>query len=926
MYVIEYQKRGLPHAHILLKFDSGSSPTAAHQYDKFVSAEIPDKSVNKELHKAVTTHMMHGPCGFRKARCYDKDAPFKCSKGFPKPYCEETKTDKSGYPTMLRRNDGRSTMRQGKSLTNQYVVPYNPYLLYKYNCHINVEICSSIQSVKYLYKYIYKGSDRARLTEDQDEIKSFLDGRYVSNIEACWKIFDFKMHGRSHTVVNLDVHLENRQFIYFKSDTNVSSIEDQYRTTKLIEFFKLCSTINSKASTLLYHEMPQHYTWKGKFWQARQRSGEKAIGRLISCSPLDSERYYLRLLLCYTIGPKGFKDIRTINGVTYLSYKDACKAAGYLEDDSEWNRCLQEASLYQMPSQLRQLFATILIYCQPGNVEELWNTHLNFMSEDFQKKFNLSHTHAKVIVGVLNELNDILINNKKSLADFPNLPQFNDYPEISNNSHENRLLREETNYNLDELNNILQKNSLLNIEQRQIYDRVVTSVIRETGECYFLDGPGGTGKSFLLEQILANVRSNGNVALAVASSGIAALLLTGGKTVHSRFRLPLNIDESSMCTISKQTNLAELLKEAKIIIWDEAPMSHRFALEAINRTMQDLMDCSSVFGGKTLLLSGDFRQILPVIPRGSISQIVDSCISKSELWRHFTVLKLTRNMRLQYTFPQFDFPKFLIQIGDGKHLTHKLLEPEYFKMPHEFIIPTTKDSEKNRRSLIDFVYGDIKSQYNTNKYFSDRVILAPLCAIVNSLNSLIMKELPGPATVYRSIDSIEETDGLDQSLHQIELLNSLNPNGMPPHLLELKVGSPLIVIRNLNDGLCNGTRIQVCRLSPSCIDAQVLTGPKAGSRVFIPRISLIYDDPILPFKLKRRQFPVNIAFAMTINKSQGQTLKKVGVYLDEPVFSHGHMYVAMSRCSDPREMRFVINEPKRDRNGIYTKNVVYKLT
>lgn len=152
---------------------------------------------------------------------------------------------------------------------------------------------------------------------------------------------------------------------------------------------------------------------------------------------------------------------------------------------------------------------------------------------------------------------------------------------------------------------------------------------------FFLRWSRGTGKSFVIEQILAAIRSNGNVALAVASSGIAATLLSGGRTVHSRFRLPLHLDEKSICNISKQSNLASLIKECKIIIWDEAPMSHRFALEAIDRCLKDLMDTDLSFGGKTILLSGDFRQILPVIPHGSIGQIIDSCVNRSRLWSCF---------------------------------------------------------------------------------------------------------------------------------------------------------------------------------------------------------------------------------------------------------------------------------------------------
>lgn len=223
---------------------------------------------------------------------------------------------------------------------------------------------------------------------------------------------------------------------------------------------------------------------------------------------------------------------------------------------------------------------------------------------------------------MLNELNDILIVNQKSLKDFPQLPQFEEYPEIDNTLNENRLLAEELSYDSEDLSSVLEKKILLTSEQRSITQTVLHSVNNDLGQSFFLDGPGGTGKSFVLEQVLADVRSKGNVALAVASSGIAALLLTGGRTVHSRFRLPLQLEETTMCKISKQSNLAALIRESKIIIWDEAPMCHRYAFEAINRTLQDIMGSSMLFGGKTMLLSGDFRQILPVIPKASDTQII----------------------------------------------------------------------------------------------------------------------------------------------------------------------------------------------------------------------------------------------------------------------------------------------------------------
>lgn len=123
----------------------------------------------------------------------------------------------------------------------------------------------------------------------------------------------------------------------------------------------------------------------------------------------------------------------------------------------------------------------------------------------------------------------------------------------------------------------------------------------------FVDGPGGCGKSFLLNTILARVRSQAQIAIAVASSGIASLLLTGGRTAHSRFNIPRDLHEQSNCHISKTSQLNELLRHAKVIIWDEVVMIHKLAIEAVDRTLQDLMDNTHPFGGKLIIFAGDFR-------------------------------------------------------------------------------------------------------------------------------------------------------------------------------------------------------------------------------------------------------------------------------------------------------------------------------
>nr|XP_043639292.1 ATP-dependent DNA helicase PIF1-like [Erigeron canadensis] len=160
--------------------------------------------------------------------------------------------------------------------------------------------------------------------------------------------------------------------------------------------------------------------------------------------------------------------------------------------------------------------------------------------------------------------------------------------------------------------------------------------------------------------------------------------------------------------------------------------------------------------------------------------------------------------------------------------------------------------------------------------------------------------------------------------HQSTYLNMLNFSGLPSHKLELKPHSPVILLRNINQtsGLCNGTRLIITQLLPRIIEAQVITGTAIGHRVYIPRISLTYNDKELPFTLKRKQFPLRLCYAMTINKSQGQSLNKIGIYLPQPVFSHGQLYVALSRATSPNALKIVI-KPTEETTDNQTKNIVY---
>ncbi|XP_076925699.1 uncharacterized protein LOC143588627 [Bidens hawaiensis] len=748
VYTIEFQKRGLPHAHMCLFMHADHKLPDVEHVDPFISAEIPDKNEDPELHYLVSELMIHGPCGAHNRTCscmFDN----KCSKNFPKNFRDATSVDSQGYPQYRRRDSGQFVQKEDIQLDNRSVVPYNKYLLKRYQAHINVEWCNQASSIKYLFKYINKGPDRATVfffskNETQanveqpevDEIKQFYDCLYLSASKAAWRIFGYDVHYRMPSVTRLPFHLPGQQHVVYGVDDDLDNVLEKVESVSSSMFtgWMKCNEKYASVRKLTYVELPTEFVWHAQPRRWERRKSGFSIGRIHVVSPAAREAYFLRILLNRVIGPQSFEDIRTVNGRLQPSFRDACYSLGLLEDDQEYIKAIEEAS------------------------------------------------HSSLGHGTLSTA----------------------------------------------------------------------------------------------------IRSKGEIVLTVASSGIASLLLTGGRTAHSRFHIPINLSEDSTCYMDPGTDESQLLEKSKLIIWDEAPMHHKHGFQALDRSLKDVLSSNLLFGGKVVVFGGDFRQILPVVQKGTRQDIVNASLCSSYIWSECNVLKLTKNLRLTMGTPSSDveetrlFAKWILDIGEGT-----IGVPNdgvaTVDIPDDLLIKYSVDPISK---LFDFVYPDILQNYKNQHYFQDRAILAATNEIVDEINDSLHKFFPGDEVEYLSSDTICSSeyinDTVDTALYSLELLNGLRISGLPNHKLVLKVGVPVMLLRNLNqqEGLCNGTRLQIISLGTRVVEAKIISGTNIGHRVLIHRSPLTPSDNKIAYKFQRRQFPLAVCFVMTINKSQGQSLSR----------------------------------------------------
>ena len=945
-YVVEFQKRGLPHAHILVILRISDKPRTHADVDRLVSAEVPDKSLDPHLYHLVETFMVHGPCGALDPTCPCMNELGQCSKRFPKPPRDETEVNVGGYPAYRRRlrfpPAGETDAPKERWVTrsighgeqdSSWVVPFNAFLLTKFECHLNVEVCTSIRAVKYLYKYTYKGPDRACIEVGFDEVTAFQDARYVGAPEASWRLFELPLHAKSHQVVRLPVHLPSGQNVVFQPGQEHDALaKAEGRKTQLEAWFVLNKSLPVGHATrqIRYADMPSHFVWDVSScrWEPRRRGprGGKALGRMFNIKPTAGELYYLRLLLLHVPGATCWSDFmqrapREPGEPLPKTYREACRGFGLLHDDAEAFQMLRDAVEVVCFSQhkMHELFAEALVWCDVADPVLLWQKYQKLLQE--QRDTRCDSTFAGLSDKSLAVESYRIVD--EVLQGYHFHPSTFGIEAPSPEAIDPRRGFREYAAELRDAAGVLQERVLCDAmqlypEQSAAFDAVVLALTCSHGKessnnnVFYIDGPGGSGKTFLYTKLLRHVRAEGKIALAVSMSGIAALLMEGGRTAHSRFRLPVPLPlEGVVCYVRPRSVLADLLRDAALIVWDEAPTAPKAAVQAVDELLRDLMCCSHLlFGGKVVVLGGDWRQIPPILRKVDENAIKSFTLRNMPWWRsgHVAHFALTRNMRAG---GDAEYASFLERVGDGTQpasnvdLNGDALHQRCIRVPDAMVAPYSWGP----MDLMRWVYGDYSSvePASWSDYYQSRMVVTPLNSSAAELNNMMLDGLHTSGDRVALSHDYAVVDDSDADHYTPEFLNSLEPNGMPPHELRVRAGALMILLRNYapQKGLCNGTRIVVRGQWRRLLQVQVVTGPAKGRLELLPRI--VCDstgDAELPFTLRRLQFPVRPAWVISINKAQGQTVSgRYGIYLPTPVFAHGQLYVAHSRATDSANVR-----------------------
>jgi hypothetical protein len=646
------------------------------------------------------------------------------------------------------------------------------------------------------------------------------------------------------------------------------------------------------------------------------------------------EIYWLRLLL-YKLPAYSYLELRTVGDITCPSFQQAAILRNLIDDIAVAREMFLECLIHSTPHELRVLFAlftNMTLQGFPTMAIYMDDVLHRAMQDDF---VNQQHqTESMATNKLLLQLAKLFKSqSNKLLSDYG-------FPEPQDQDTELQMKR--VSYGPDDqlkLASLLLISNPLTGEMKKLFDDICRAIESKERFVGILQGIAGSGKSTFVKYLMAHIRSKGHIAKGCASTGLAASVYDDFVTAHSLFKIPVIDDEEEFdqesdfkCTLDNVINAerAEVIHNMTFCAWDECSSQHmrdiRAAIAAVNN-----------FEGKVLLLIGDALQITPVVKGGSKSAICASSIYCSELMQQAKYYQFTKILRLQNiegdpsqakyaqlircistnTLPDSDtitVPPFQVGCDYGEiEGVLKLYIPDLQPLFHSV-------------DAVNFCY---PGGFDTN-IMHESCILAATNKQVDNWNAEVQELNPQPVWNLMSQDSIDTCDDPNNFIAKMvtqEVLNQYeDPSASPPHELKLKINDICILMRAVSkpDKLATNTRVRIFGISTNIVRVSTLqtTPMYANLPRFVFKLKMPYGKS---FEVNRRQFPLRLAYSLSINRSQGQTLDKVVVDLTQPCFMHGHLNVALSRIRKLSNIAIYVHETNYDQanNMIITTNVVY---
>ena len=504
-----------------------------------------------------------------------------------------------------------------------------------------------------LTQYIYKGPDQASVRAQgiwmRDEIAVYEAMRYFGSAESCWRLFSFSLFSRSPSVVRLHLGLDEDARVTYRAGEEAAAAAQDAHPSMLTAWLEFCRSPHEDDRrplppgwrTLTYLQFPRHFIYESRTdrWKAspaRSNRQDPPVGRLPPVSlQQNEEKFYLRLLLtnitCEEVQQLVSQPVRIdqLRG-TYDTFKEACVRRGLAADDREWEHALTEAREVGMPGEIFQLFLFIVAHNSPMDPIQLFEANWHAMYDSRAPQYAVLPSHAQrlsVEVAVLQrlvvhcEMADALdgVMGQASQSRLPTLTEEERgyLRSMQSIRDEPRLLRAARAYNRSDERAAFEEKRV-QIEQQPSQHAALATIRRayeeRQGGAFFLDAPAGSGKTFLLQCILNMVRAEGDVVLVASTTGITALELDGGSTLHSLLKAPLKITAESRLNIDYQTALGRLVREAKVMVYEEAATHPCGMLDAIDRAFRHLRgddhdplntNDERPFGGMLVVMAGD---------------------------------------------------------------------------------------------------------------------------------------------------------------------------------------------------------------------------------------------------------------------------------------------------------------------------------